>query len=444
LWQCLDVRWGEIEYAKAGEHHIAFREIVGDGGDLEIIMATGVFFPMESLAGDPVTARLVEGLASLGRVVLFDRRGVALSDPVSDWDTPLLEQWADDLAAVIIASGCDRPVVFSWHGPGLERMCAIRYPELISRLILFNPSTTPTEEDSEWIAEWAEGFQRMRAGDRDRNDDHHEPHLSRRDEPVFQVWLDAAGRAGASPSQAARLDQHAYANRPDNFQVRTPTLVLTRTRADYVVPGHFFQRVADEIPGAELVVLPQGDPAVYGLGVDDVLAEVSQYLLDEVRLPDPERQVAVIMFTDLVGSTRRAAAAGDAQWKRLLDRHDGVSQRAVSRRGGNVIKTTGDGVLALLPSATAAVEAARSIRAELVQDDLNVRIGIHAGEIDRRGDDVSGLAVNVAARIMSMAESGQVLASTVVTLLTDLASFTSVGPKQLKDIDGTWELHTVE
>ena len=439
------MRWGEIEYAKAGEHHIAFREVVGDGGgDLEIVMATGVFFPMESLADDPVAARLVEGLASLGRLVMFDRRGVALSDPVSDWDTPLLEQWSDDLAAVITASDCHRPVVFSWHGLGLERTCAIRYPELIDRLILFNPSSTATEQDSEWIDEWTEGYQRMRSGDRDRNDDKHEPHLSRRGEPAFQMWLDAAGRAGASPTQAARLDQHAHTSRPDNSQVPTPTLVITRTRHDYIVPEQFFQRVADEIPGAELIVLPPGDPAVIGLGVDDVLAEVSQHLTGEVRLPAPERQIAVIMFTDLVGSTRRAAAAGDAQWKRLLDRHDNASRRAVSRRGGEVIKTTGDGILALLPSATAAIDAARAIRSELGQDDLHVRIGIHVGEIDRRGDDVSGLAVIVAARIMSIAESGQTLASTVVTLLTDAASFTSVGPKQLKNIDGTWELHAVE
>jgi len=152
----------------------------------------------------------------------------------------------------------------------------------------------------------------------------------------------------------------------------------------------------------------------------------------------------VILFTDLVGSTRRAAVAGDAVWKRLLDRHDRVSRAEVSRRGGEVVKTTGDGVLALLPSATAAIEAARAIRAHLEDDDLQVRVGVHVGEIDRRGDDVSGLAVNTTARIMSTAEPGQILVSTVVTLTTSAASFASIGPQRLKDIEGTWELHSVD
>ena len=123
--------------------------------------------------------------------------------------------------------------------------------------------------------------------------------------------------------------------------------------------------------------------------MDDLIVEISQYLTGEVRLPAPERQIAVILFTDLVGSTYRAESAGDAAWKRLLDRHDEVNRTAVNRRGGEVIKTTGDGVLALLPSATAAIEAAQTIRTQLRDEDLEVRIGIHLGEIDRRGNDMS-------------------------------------------------------
>jgi class 3 adenylate cyclase/pimeloyl-ACP methyl ester carboxylesterase len=445
MWQCLAVRWGEIEYARAGEHHIAFREVVGDGGgDLEIVMVNGAFFPMESLADDPIAHRLVQGLANLGRLVMFDRRGVALSDPVSDWETPLLEQWSDDLAAVIAAAGCDRPSVFSWHGLGAARACAIRHPELIDRLVLYNPASEETEQDSGWVAEFVDGIQRMRAGGGDSRNDKHTLFMSRRHDPAFKLWLDAAGRAGASPTQASRLDKANVEPRPDNALVRTPTLVITRAPIDYVIPAEFYQRAAHQIPDAELVVLPPGDVPVFGLGVDDVLAEISLYLVGEVRIPAPERQIAVIMFTDLVGSTRRAAAAGDAEWKRLLDRHDAVSRREVSRRGGEVIKTTGDGILALLPSATAAIEAAHAIRAELDHDALQVRVGIHIGEIDRRGDDVSGLAVNTAARIMSVADAGQILTSTVVMLITNAASFTSIGPQPLKDIEGTWELHSVD
>jgi class 3 adenylate cyclase len=181
----------------------------------------------------------------------------------------------------------------------------------------------------------------------------------------------------------------------------------------------------------------------FGVGVDDVLAEISRSLTGDVRLPAPERQVAVILFTDLVGSTSRAEASGDARWKRLLDRHDEVNRTTVSRHGGEVIKTTGDGVLALLPSATAAIDAARTIRAELAGEDLQVRVGIHVGEVDRRGDDVSGLAVNVAARIMSEATAGQILVSDAVHSMVTSGGFVTIGRRKLKGITGDWELYAV-
>lgn len=447
MWQCLAVRCGEVRYAKAGEHHIAYREVVGDEhSDLEIVMVNGGFFPMESLLDDPVAARLVEGLAGLGRLVMFDRRGIALSDPVSDWETSLLEQWSDDLAAVVAAAGCTRPAVFSWCHHPVAQTCTIRHPELIDRLVLYNPGGSEvTADDNEWIAEVFDGIRRLRAGEGALNDLRHEIHPSRVHEAVFKAWLDAAGRAGASPTQARRLDERAFAGPlPDYGEIRVPTLVITRTPVDYVVPSEFYQRAAHEIPDAELIVLPPGDTGIVGLGIDRLLAEISRYLTGEVHLPEPQRQLRAIVFTDLVASTRRAASAGDAAWKTLLDRHDAVSRIEVGSRAGEVVKTTGDGILALMPSTTAAIEASRAIRAELEHDDLQVRVGIHVGEVDRRGDDVSGLAVNTAARIMSIADAGQILASTVVTLTTSAAAFTSTGPHKLKDIDGTWELHMVE
>jgi class 3 adenylate cyclase len=412
-------------------------------GDLEIVMLSGAFWPMESFTDDPIASRLVEGLATLGRVVLFDRRGVGLSDPVIDRTTSILEQWADDVAAVVEAAGCDRPIVFSWHNAPIGPTFAIRYPELLSRLVLFNPAAPVNDNDSGWIEEFFESQERLMAGE--ELDERYQAFPHRRKDPAFVAWNEAAGRAGASPSQARRLQKLAVlAPFPDLARIRTPTLVVTRTPPDYYIPAEFTVRAASLIPDADLVELPPGDAGAVGLGVDDLLAEISRYLIGEVQLPVPERQIAVIMFTDLVGSTRRAVVEGDAAWKRLLDRHDAVNRLEVSRRGGEVIKTTGDGILALLPSATAAVEAARAIRAELDQDDFQVRIGIHIGEIDRRGDDVSGIAVNIAARIMSIAGAGQVLTSAFVAQTTDVGQFTNIGPTTLKDIDGTWDLNTVE
>lgn len=438
------MRWGTIEYAKAGEHHVAYREVVGDErSGLDIVMVNGFFFPMESLTDDPVAARLVQGLAELGRLVMFDRRGIALSDPITDWETPLVEQWSEDLAAVIRASACDRPAVFSWEGAGVARTCAIRHPALIDRLVLYNPTSQPRESDVEWIERAAEELSRVQAGEVDLAADGHAWAPSRRNDVEFVRWIDAAGRAGASPAQAGRLTKVFTEPRPDNTRVATTTLVLTRTHSGFMVPAEHYQRAAVEIPAAELVVLPSGDDALFGRGIDDVLAEISRFLTGRVRVPAPARQIAAILFTDLVGSTRRAATAGDAAWKQLLDRHDAASHREVGRCGGEVIKTTGDGILALLPSATAAIQAAQAIRELLLEEDLQIRAGIHVGEIDRRGADVSGLAVNAAARIMSTAQAGTIAVSTVVTQMTDIASFTSIGPTSLKDIDGTWELFTV-
>jgi class 3 adenylate cyclase len=431
----------EIRYARAGEHHIAYREYVGDpASGVEIVMVNGYFFPMESLPDDPIAYRLLEGLAGLGRLIVFDRRGIALSDAITDWETPLSEQWAGDLAAVIDAAGWDQPTVFSWEVGPVARTCSVRYPGLIGRMVLFDPFGR-TEDDRELIDEFREGQRRIIAG-QERPNAIAAP--GRVDDPTFEAWVDAAGQGGASPSLAARLIEKIFSDPPfDDSAVATPTLVITRVPAPTSVRGDFFERVARRIPEAQHVSLGAGDMYPFGIGVDEILAEISHFVTGEVRLPAPERQIAAILFTDLVGSTSQAAATGDAAWKRVLDRHDEVNRTAVARRSGEVVKTTGDGVLALLPSATAAIEAARTIRRDLENDGLAVRIGIHLGEVDRRGADVSGLAVNVAARVMAEATAGQILVSEVVTQMVTTAAFEEAGSRTLKGVEGTWRLFEV-
>ena len=436
----LGVEKGEVCYARAGDHHIAFREYVGDGvGDQEIVMVNGANFPMDSLLEDPIAHRLLEGLAGLGRLVVFDRRGIALSDPVTDWETPLWEQWAEDLAAVVDAAGCDRPTVFSWCSHPVARASSVQHPDLIGRLALMNPRASLTDADSELRNAMSRGFARMRSGEAGPGANPH-----RQNDPAYQSWQDAAGRAGASPSLAARMMDKQLRDPPfDNRQVQTPTLIINR-RPD-VIPGVevLYRRVVQEIAHAEHVDLGRGDFFPVGAEVDDILAVISQYLTGEVRTPAPERQIFTIVFTDVVGSTRRAISSGDRAWRQLLDHHDDASRFQVTHRGGAVIKTTGDGILALMPSATAAIAAARAIRSELEADGLQVRTGIHIGEVDRRGDDVSGVAVNMAARIMSTAHADQIVVSDVVTRMTDAVAFQPLGPTALKDFDDTWDLFEV-
>ncbi len=434
---------GGIAYARAGEHHIAYRELVGSG-DQDIVMVSGVYWSIEAFAvAPPDIERLLHGLAGVGRLVLFDRRRVGLSDPVTDWDTPLVDQSTDDLAAVVSAAGCDRPAVFSWNWSPIGESFAPRHPDLVGPLILFNPSAPFTVADTDWLEELIESMRRVRAGEDPRAGDHAMPERSQ--DPDFRAWNDSAGRIGASPSQVSRLEQRTVLDPwPDLGAITARTLVLNRHPSHYVVPAEFNRRIVDLIPAAQLVVLPPGDAAVVGCGVDDLVAEITRFLTGEVRLPAPDRQLAAILFTDIVESTQRAAAAGDAAWKQVLGRHDAVCRVAVERRGGEVVKTTGDGILAVFPSATAAIEAARTIRTGVADEGLEVRSGIHVGEIDRRGGDISGLAVHIAARIMSRAEAGQILASAMTTQASSTLDSVRLEPTTLSGVDGTWDLHAID
>jgi len=227
-------------------------------------------------------------------------------------------------------------------------------------------------------------------------------------------------------------------------QVRVPTLVLHRTGNDLAHP-RVLELVSAVLPDATLVELEGNDAFAFAGDVDSLVAEIAQYLTGERRVPAPDRLLAAVLFSDLVGSTERAASLGDAKWKALLDRHDAAVGRVIGRLGGTVVKTTGDGVLATFPSVSGALAAARRFPADLVADDLQLRVGIHVGEIDRRGDDVSGLAVNIAARVMSKAPDGgiAVTASVVASMAGQPVGFEPMGSYELKGVPGAWDLFRI-
>ena len=179
--------------------------------------------------------------------------------------------------------------------------------------------------------------------------------------------------------------------------------------------------------------------------VDALVAEIAAFVVGERRLPPPQRLLSAVMFTDLVGSTERAASLGDEDWKSVLDRHDAAVRAIVGRCGGSVVKTTGDGVLALLPSAGGCLRVAAAIRHDLATEGLDVRIGVHVGDIDRRGDDVSGLAVNIASRAMSRGGAGEIVvtASVVAAVAGQAVAFEPLGAHDLKGVPGAWELFRV-
>src|SRR5262249_52233770 len=268
---------------------------------------------------------------------------------------------------------------------------------------------------------------------------------SRYRDPTFRAWLGRSGRLGASPAVAARIVEANYeqlrAFPIDHSLVRVPTLVLYRPH-NATQPMELAQRVAEEIVGAQLVELPGADDLVFGPDVDALVAEVARFLTGTAKVPPPSRVLSAVLFTDLVSSTEHAAALGDARWKAVLDLHDAAVRTTVGRCAGRVVKTTGDGVLATLPSATAALDAAMQIRELVARQDLEVRIGIHVAEIEMRGDDIAGLGVHVASRIMSAARPGEILVSpTIPPIVTNgSVTFEPRGLHDLKGVPGEWSL----
>jgi class 3 adenylate cyclase len=425
-----------LHYADSEGHHLAYRVRPGAAGPDVVLFTPGGTIPMDFLERDRIGARLLDGLASIGRVVRFDRRGIGLSDPIVDWSEALVDQWADDLAAVVATACRDAPVVVSlgdYWGPA--RLFAARHPDALSALVLYEP-TVPSQpleltpgmwnESDDWIARVCPS----RTGDAE-----------------FRDWFEAAGRTGASPSVAARLydrPPEAVVERLEqaHAEIAVPTLVLRRPANQLGSPGEP-DPVAALIPRGVRADLPGRDYHWLGEDIDSMLAAITQFAIGESRLPAPVRALCAVLFTDIVGSTEHATSLGDARWKEVLDRHDAAVADEVTRNGGTVIKSTGDGVLATLPSADRALRAAASIHARLAASGVRVRIGVHVGDVERRGTDVAGIAVHIAARVMAMAGPGEVLVTGSVPMAvtgTDHA-FELVGEQVLRGVPGTWTIY---
>jgi class 3 adenylate cyclase len=424
----------DIAYARAGDTHVAYR-VVGEPGRVDIVMVASALFPFELLAEDRVASRFTAGLAGLGRLVVFDKRGVGLSDPMTDWARSAQQQWAEDLLAVIDAASLDRPVVVSWEPFGAARFAVAARPDLFASMVLVNPSQS------------TRGYMRMATAASDEvvptRTIEEMAFPSRIKDEGFSDWLSRSGRSGASPTSASRIWAHllGYPESLTPAGILTPTLVLHNR--DCMQPEDEARAVAAEIPGATFVQVAGVDVYPVAGDVDLLIAEIAEFVTGAPSVLTPLRHVTAVLFTDLVDSTRRALDEGDTHWRDLLDQHDRRVERSVRNHGGRVVKYTGDGVLALMPSATGALETAQSIQDDLAGQGLRVRVGIHVGDVDERGDDVSGLAVNIAARIMSHADAGETLVSEATRQAT-LGSghrFEDVRTTELKGIPEQWKLY---
>jgi class 3 adenylate cyclase len=431
-----------VQYARAGDAHIAYRVITGeDDGTHDVVLVTGGTMPMDALFDDRIGVRLLDGLAALGRLLVFDRLGIGLSDPPPDWERSPYQGWCDDIETVVTAAGFERPVfVGNLLGASTIALFGARHPDNVRAIAVLQPAQPPrTGTPDDWIRKTVTG----------EVDSVAQLMPSRAGEPGFREWFDRAGRAGASPGTAARVYTAATPDDLDAIddattRLRVPILVMRRSESPLIISEPGFA-TATIFPTATGVDLPGTDAHLVGGDVDSLLAEIARFVTGEARTPAPERVLAAILFSDLVSSTELAHAVGDARWKQLLDRHDDVTRSCVGRRGGTVVNTTGDGVVATFPSATGAVRAARELSTALDREELPVRVGIHVGDIERRGDNITGLGVVVAARILGLAGAGEVLVSSTVVLAAagEAFDFEARGEHQLKGLPGTWELHAV-
>lgn len=436
----------EVRYARAGDgSHLAY-QVIGDG-EPAIFTIPAFSFSIDAIDDEPHWSAFDRRLASIGRLVRYDDRGIGLSDRTRS-GPPTLEGAVDDAIAVLDASGTDSAVVVTGAGrTTIGILLAAEHPDRVAALVIVHGAARlerapdyPCGIPSELLRWFVDA-----APDPDASgttDDLALMAPSLAQDPQCRRWWARASQRAASPTTAREnLVLNSYADvRGRLDDIVAPTLVVHRRDNPFLRVGHG-RYLAEHIAGARYVELTGADHVPWAGDADAVLTEIERFLGAE-RGAGFERRVASLLFCDVVASTESAAELGDRTWRSRLDGHDLVVRAVVARYGGRVVKFLGDGVLGEFASPSAALEAAREI---VTSVDLPVRIGLHAGEVDVRGDDLGGLAVHVAARVMGEADSGEVVVSrTVVDLvLGTAATFSSRGEHALRGVPGRWELFSL-
>ena len=433
-------------YANSDEVSIAY-QVVGDG-PIDLVLVQGFATHLELQWEAPPVARFFERLASFSRLVLFDKRGTGLSDPVSD--VPTLEQRVDDVRAVLDACGSERAALFgvSEGGP-MSVMFAAAHPARASALILHGAMGRTTEAPDYPWASPADALRQSAAefiapywGREARGTvELFAPSMA--DDPRAVELAERLERSAASPAMVWKifemfLDIDVRAILPT---IKVPTLVLHR-RGDRVVNWRAGRELASQIPGARYVELAGIDHLPWAGDADAVLGEVEEFLTGTRSVPEADRVLATVMFTDVVGSTERAAAVGDARWRDLLAEHHARVRRELVRFRGHEVKTLGDGFLATFDGPARAIRCAHAIATDASSLGLEVRIGLHTGEVELVAHDVGGIAVHIAARVADLAAAGEVLVSSTTKELVAGSGlrFVERGTRRLKGISDEWRL----
>ena len=434
----------KTKYAKCGGLNIAY-QVIGEG-PLDIIYVPGWVSNLDFGWTSPRVAHVFERLSSFARLILFDKRGTGLSD--RNVGFPTLEERMEDVKAVMDAAGSKRAALIGTsEGGNMSMLFAATYPDRTVALVLHGcfakgiwaedypwaKTREQTEEELAAIArDWGGPFDLGNASPSLANDE------SERD------WLATYLRNAATPRDAISLWRW---NTEIDVRgilpaIHVPTLVIHRS-GDRWVKAEEGRYLADHIEGAKHVELPGDDHVIWAGDADRTLDEIEEFLTGIRPPPASERVLLTILFTDIVGSTAVAAEMGDRRWKELLQRHDDGIRTALRRYGGTEVKTTGDGFLAAFHGPTRAIQCASAIREHMTGIGLRIRAALHTGECERRGKDLSGLAIHLASRLLDHAQAGDVIVSqTVKDLVVGSGiAFEERGETVLRDVPGSWRLY---
>jgi class 3 adenylate cyclase len=437
----------ETRYAKSGDLHIAYRTL--GTGPIDLVLIEQWFSNVEIERDVPPLARFNDRLAAFGRVILFDKRGVGLSDPVPTTAMPPIEEWMDDLRAVMDAVGSERAAVIAGMAGGfMASVFAATYPDRMSSLVLVDafarlhrtegypwgtPSDDPVGRLDAIETGWGGGAMLPLFA----------PALA--DDVALRTSWGRYERHSVSPGTARVMVPliEAMDIRPILPAIRVPTLVISH--ADAPVSSRHGRYLAEHIPGATYVELPGESSLIWAGDQDALVGEIQQFITGARPAAEPDRVLATLMFTDIVGSTDLAASIGDARWRDTLAEHNRLVRQQLERFRGREIKTTGDGFLAMFDGPARAIRCAEAIRTALEPVEIGVRAGLHTGEVDLEEVDLGGIAVHIAARVMAMAGPGETLVSSTVKDLVVGSGivFDDRGEHELKGVPGGWHLFAV-
>jgi class 3 adenylate cyclase len=423
-------------YAHGRSGWVAY-QVVGEPS-VDVVAIKPVFFPVDLMWEEPGLVRLVEGVGSFSRSIWFDPRGTGASDAIEHVEGRLIESWVDDTITVLDELGCERVSVLGFISqPAL--LFAAAHPERVEALVLVNPIARfryapdyPSGLADEVIDElldrvrgaWGTGAFASNLV------------ASRASADAFVRWCARCERLSMPPAEGSWRFRGSFELdfREVLAAIRVPTLVVSgpdRPQSQYV---------ADKIAGARLVEVPAKDAFVLGADCLPILDAIEEFLTGALPRHAADRMLATVMFTDVVRSTETLAEAGDRQWRDLLASHDRLIRAELARFGGREIKATGDGFLATFDGPGRSIRCGTAIRDQVRSLGLEVRVGLHSGEIERHGDDITGIAVHIAQRIQGIAQPGEVLVSrTVVDLVAGSGlEFQARGSHDLKGVPGEW------